>query len=257
MQEGCGQWLHLIEHSCRACNTAFHAPTNLQGAAPQRPSQPQPGPPARPRLVVPPPPSAAASSSQAVATAAQPVQQQQLVAPVTQQQSAPQQQSAQQEAPTPAAAAAAAEPTDHPAYEPVSVAVSQLASDPSGIAAAEVLARLLSNVVAAPAEPKFRRVRLSNPRVQSAVVDVSGGVELLLACGFEIVFEEGAAEQEAGQEAATEGRAGQQPVGILGCSSTAVCRAVPIGGQPAHSAPSSPCTLTAPTGMQCLRQMRI
>lgn len=89
------------------------------------------------------------------------------------------------------------------------MAVGQLASDPAGPAAAEVLGKLLANIAAAPAEPKFRRLRLTNPRIQSAVVDVSGGVELLLACGFEVVFEEGA--QAAGgqaadaAEAATEG----------------------------------------------------
>jgi len=33
------------------------------------------------------------------------------------------------------------------------------------------------------------RVRLTNPKVQSAVVDTEGGVELLIACGFQIVFE--------------------------------------------------------------------
>ena len=91
----------------------------------------------------------------------------------------------------------------------MSVAVAQLASDPAGPAAAEVLGRLLANISASPSEAKFRRLRLSNPRISSAVVDVSGGVELLLACGFEVVFEEGAAatsEQAAGaEEAATEG----------------------------------------------------
>ncbi|KAL4859965.1 Plant UBX domain-containing protein 2 [Chlorella vulgaris] len=41
-------------------------------------------------------------------------------------------------------------------------------------------------------DAKFRRLRLTNPRIQEAVVDVSGGLEPLLACGFEVVFEEGA-----------------------------------------------------------------
>ena len=96
------------------------------------------------------------------------------------------------------------------AADAVSVAVAQLASDPAGPAAAEVLGRLLANITAAPGEAKFRRLRLSNPRIQSAVVDVSGGVELMLACGFEVVFEEGPAAEASGQaggaaEAATEG----------------------------------------------------
>ena len=45
--------------------------------------------------------------------------------------------------------------------------------------AAEVLQKLLRNVLAAPDEAKYRRLRLSNRRIQQAVVDVSGGVELL------------------------------------------------------------------------------
>ena len=45
--------------------------------------------------------------------------------------------------------------------------------------AAEVLQKLLRNVLAAPNEAKYRRLRLSNRRIQQAVVDVSGGIELL------------------------------------------------------------------------------
>lgn len=45
--------------------------------------------------------------------------------------------------------------------------------------AAEVLQKLLRNILAAPGEAKYRRLRLSNKRIQEAVVDVSGGVELL------------------------------------------------------------------------------
>lgn len=48
-----------------------------------------------------------------------------------------------------------------------------------GGVAAEVLQKLLRNVLAAPDEAKYRRLRLSNRRIQQAVVDVSGGVELL------------------------------------------------------------------------------
>ena len=88
----------------------------------------------------------------------------------------------------------------------MALAASQLASDPSGAAAAEVLSRLLGNVLGSPAEPKFRRVRLSNPKIAAAVVEASGGVELLLACGFEIVFEEApGGGAGGGSEEATEG----------------------------------------------------
>ena len=76
-----------------------------------------------------------------------------------------------------------------PPHESHTAAVSQLAADPQCGQAAEVLSRLLSNIAGNPLEEKFRRVRLTNPKVQAAVVDTDGGVELLLACGFHIVFE--------------------------------------------------------------------
>ena len=42
-----------------------------------------------------------------------------------------------------------------------------------------MLQKLLRNILTAPNEAKYRRLRLSNKRIQEAVVDVSGGVELL------------------------------------------------------------------------------
>lgn len=88
--------------------------------------------------------------------------------------------------------------------------MAQLASDPGGSAAAEVLARLLGNVAAAPGEPKFRRLRLSNPRIQAEVLEAQGGLELLTVCGFEFVFEDapaaaGGPDAAADAAAATEG----------------------------------------------------
>lgn len=167
-------------------------------------------PPARPVLKVPPPaapaqqPVAASSSAAAAPSVPQPAK------PHLQQPAA---------AVPPAAAAlpqqhAAPAVPPHPeqveeAPEAVSVAVGQLASEPAGAAAAEVLAKLLGNIVAAPADPKFRRVRLTNPRIQSAVVDVGGGLELLLACGFEIVFEEAAPPAGAAAAGSSGGDAGE------------------------------------------------
>lgn len=81
----------------------------------------------------------------------------------------------------------------------MAVATAQLASEPAGAAAAAVLGRLLGNILDSPNDPKFRRVRLSNARIQSAVVDVGGGLELLLACGFDVVFEEAPAPAADGQ----------------------------------------------------------
>lgn len=91
----------------------------------------------------------------------------------------------------PSAASQPPQPRSLPAGgapEEVQAAAAQLGSDPEGAAAAGVLARLLSNIVAAPTDPKFRRLRLNNPRI-AAVAHANGGIELLLACGFEIQFE--------------------------------------------------------------------
>jgi len=48
-----------------------------------------------------------------------------------------------------------------------------------GREASEVLQRVLRNILVAPGEAKYRRLRLRNKRIQEAVVDVAGGVELL------------------------------------------------------------------------------
>ncbi|EFN57494.1 hypothetical protein CHLNCDRAFT_143046 [Chlorella variabilis] len=191
---------------------AFKGKANVLGSAPAQAGVPpaRQAPPARPVLKVPPPaapaqqPVAASSSAAAAPSVPQPAK------PHLQQPAA---------AVPPAAAAlpqqhAAPAVPPHPeqveeAPEAVSVAVGQLASEPAGAAAAEVLAKLLGNIVAAPADPKFRRVRLTNPRIQSAVVDVGGGLELLLACGFEIVFEEAAPPAGAAAAGSSGGDAGE------------------------------------------------
>lgn len=62
-----------------------------------------------------------------------------------------------------------------------------LESDPPPTdATLDTLLKLLRNVKADPANQKFRRVRLGNPKVQQAVVAVKGGLELLHAVGFDI-----------------------------------------------------------------------
>lgn len=75
------------------------------------------------------------------------------------------------------------------APDDIRLAVDQLVADPSGTTSAQVLSRLLGNVVKDPSSDKFRKIRLTNPRIQAAVVDVDGGLDLLLACGFQIIFE--------------------------------------------------------------------
>jgi len=68
-------------------------------------------------------------------------------------------------------------------------AIDQLSTDPHCAASAQILTRLIKNIVTNPSEDKYRKIRLRNPKIQSAIVDTHGGVELILACGFIIVFE--------------------------------------------------------------------
>jgi UBX domain-containing protein 6 len=69
-------------------------------------------------------------------------------------------------------------------------AAAYLAADPPA-AAVEVVKRLLGNLLREPGNDKFRRVRLSNPRIKEALADREGGVELLEAVGFRVGDEGG------------------------------------------------------------------
>lgn len=64
-------------------------------------------------------------------------------------------------------------------------------------AAAEILSKVLRNIVEHPAEAKYRKLKLNNKKVQQCVVNVDGGLELLQASGFELVFDESSAEPQA------------------------------------------------------------
>ncbi|KAK9115141.1 hypothetical protein Syun_021938 [Stephania yunnanensis] len=48
----------------------------------------------------------------------------------------------------------------------------------------EVVLKLLRNIVREPENSKFRRIRLSNPKIREAIGEVVGGVELLECVGF-------------------------------------------------------------------------
>ena len=50
----------------------------------------------------------------------------------------------------------------------------------------EVVLRLLRNIVKEPGNDKFRKIRMSNPKIREAVGEVAGGVELLEFVGFEL-----------------------------------------------------------------------
>ncbi|KAL0044388.1 hypothetical protein WJX82_003557 [Trebouxia sp. C0006] len=64
-------------------------------------------------------------------------------------------------------------------------------------AAAEILSKVLRNIVEHPTEAKYRKLKLNNKKVQQCVVNVDGGLELLQASGFELVFDESSPEPQA------------------------------------------------------------
>ncbi|XP_021292753.1 plant UBX domain-containing protein 2 [Herrania umbratica] len=55
----------------------------------------------------------------------------------------------------------------------------------------EVVLRLLRNIVKEPANDKFRKIRMSNPKIREAIGEVAGGVELLEFVGFRLKEEGG------------------------------------------------------------------
>ena len=73
--------------------------------------------------------------------------------------------------------------------------------------------------------PRCRKLSLNNKKVQQAVVDVDGGLELLQASGFELVFDESSPEPQA--SAAPMPTTGTPPQG-LACSETQSRADLPI-----------------------------
>ncbi|XP_022732872.1 plant UBX domain-containing protein 2-like isoform X2 [Durio zibethinus] len=55
----------------------------------------------------------------------------------------------------------------------------------------DVVLRLLRNIVKEPGNDKFRKIRMSNPKIREAIGEVAGGVELLEFVGFELKEEGG------------------------------------------------------------------
>lgn len=55
----------------------------------------------------------------------------------------------------------------------------------------EVVLKLLRNIVKEPDNAKFRKIRLTNPKIKEAVSEVAGGIELLGCVGFELKDEDG------------------------------------------------------------------
>jgi hypothetical protein len=71
-------------------------------------------------------------------------------------------------------------------------ALSQMVSsdDREALDSLKTIHKILSNIVlSSPGDTKVRRLRLQNAKIQKYILDVSGAMELLLGCGFEVVFE--------------------------------------------------------------------
>ncbi|XP_061990021.1 plant UBX domain-containing protein 2 [Rosa rugosa] len=69
--------------------------------------------------------------------------------------------------------------------------IGTFASGNPGSGSVEVVLRLLRNIVREPENVKFRKVRMSNPKIREAIGEVVGGIELLEFVGFELKEEEG------------------------------------------------------------------
>ena len=50
-----------------------------------------------------------------------------------------------------------------------------------------MLTKMMANVAKAPSEPKYRKVRLSNPKVAEGLVHVPGVRQFLVALGWRLV----------------------------------------------------------------------
>ncbi len=76
------------------------------------------------------------------------------------------------------------------AAPPIDVSIVDMLHDNSAEAkkeAAEILLKLVDNVIREPQNLKFRSVRLSNPKIESKLLTAAGAFEILFSMGFEEV----------------------------------------------------------------------
>jgi len=74
------------------------------------------------------------------------------------------------------------------ASAPVDVSIVEMLHENTAEAkkeAAEILLRLVDNVIREPQNIKYRSVRLSNPKIESKLLSASGAFEILFSMGFE------------------------------------------------------------------------
>lgn len=54
-----------------------------------------------------------------------------------------------------------------------------------------IIRKLISNATTKESsDDRYRRVRLSNPKIKSAIIDMPGGLDIMLSCGFELAEQE-------------------------------------------------------------------
>lgn len=71
-----------------------------------------------------------------------------------------------------------------------------------------VVLKLLKNIVKEPENVKFRKIRMGNPKIKEAMVDVVGGIELLEFLGFEL-------QEEGGEMWAVMGVPSSERIGVV------------------------------------------
>lgn len=81
--------------------------------------------------------------------------------------------------------------------EDVRLAVAIVLSASPPLPSLRVLMKLLENILSNPSAAKFRRIRLSNPRIAQTVGTMVGSMEVLKAVGFQIIEEDGAEGKDA------------------------------------------------------------
>ncbi|GBF95354.1 hypothetical protein Rsub_07782 [Raphidocelis subcapitata] len=96
-----------------------------------------------------------------------------------------------------AALAAAPAPTAAQVSE-IRRAAALVLSQPGAAASYDVFCKLLANLLSNPREPKYRQLRLANRRIREAVVEPTGGCELLAAVGFSVHGDDGGGDDDGG-----------------------------------------------------------
>eukprot|EP01025_Chloroclados_australasicus_P052011 TRINITY_DN6054_c0_g1_i4.p1 TRINITY_DN6054_c0_g1~~TRINITY_DN6054_c0_g1_i4.p1 ORF type:complete len:469 (-),score=47.06 TRINITY_DN6054_c0_g1_i4:352-1758(-) len=75
--------------------------------------------------------------------------------------------------------------------EALDIAIAMINSSDKAGDCFNLLGKLFRNIINNVSEMKFRKLRLSNPKIEENLINVAGGLELLQSAGFQIIEEEG------------------------------------------------------------------